>query len=207
MAMLDAFETVEKTETEPSGWVLYQDDTVLLAFGEEYATMRPGIWILADYFVGVESFILAYTPATTEPEEPEEPETPTVEKFPLMELIMGILSELNAGVNREPIAYLYNGVRLPKLPEWDRGVYPFAVIFASGAFWIMTELPYISSEGNTYALSAQYKIYTVQNGEYVLKSSSSGVQVGSAPIWSNSDLYNSNGTLYLEASDPVPVYE
>lgn len=29
---------------------------------------------------------------------------------------------------KEPIAYLYNGVRLPKLPEWDREMYPYAVI-------------------------------------------------------------------------------
>lgn len=29
---------------------------------------------------------------------------------------------------REPTAYLYNGVRLPALPEWDRVAYPYAVI-------------------------------------------------------------------------------
>ena len=27
-----------------------------------------------------------------------------------------------------PVAYLYNGIRLPALPEWDRGVYPYAYI-------------------------------------------------------------------------------
>ena len=30
--------------------------------------------------------------------------------------------------NKEPVAYLYNGVRLPKLPEWDRESYPYAYL-------------------------------------------------------------------------------
>ena len=30
--------------------------------------------------------------------------------------------------HRKPTAYLYNGIRLPALPEWDRGVYPYAAI-------------------------------------------------------------------------------
>ena len=33
---------------------------------------------------------------------------------------------------KEPVAYLYNGVRLPKLPEWDTEGYPNAVIFEHG---------------------------------------------------------------------------
>lgn len=28
----------------------------------------------------------------------------------------------------EPVAYLYNGVRLPKLPEWNKSKYPYVVI-------------------------------------------------------------------------------
>jgi hypothetical protein len=31
---------------------------------------------------------------------------------------------------KTPIAYLYNGVQLPPLPEWDREKYPYAVIVA-----------------------------------------------------------------------------
>ena len=39
---------------------------------------------------------------------------------------------------REPVAFLYNGVRLPKLPEWDSEKYPYAVIVgnSSGEFWL-----------------------------------------------------------------------
>ena len=31
-------------------------------------------------------------------------------------------------IKKEPVAYLYNGVRLPKLPEWDKAAYPYAYI-------------------------------------------------------------------------------
>lgn len=34
---------------------------------------------------------------------------------------------------REPTAYLYNGIRLPALPEWDREKYPYAIIFHSAS--------------------------------------------------------------------------
>lgn len=30
---------------------------------------------------------------------------------------------------KQPTAYSYNGVVLPKLPEWDKTVYPYAVIY------------------------------------------------------------------------------
>lgn len=43
---------------------------------------------------------------------------------------------------KEPIAYLYNGVRLPKLPEWDKEKYPYAAIecyeTASGFYYRLT---------------------------------------------------------------------
>ena len=68
-----------------------------------------------------------------DPEEPVEPEEPTKPAFDLR----SFLSMLAAGLvckdtlaqkEKEPVAYLYNGVRLPKLPEWDRGEYPYAHI-------------------------------------------------------------------------------
>lgn len=35
------------------------------------------------------------------------------------------------GKKKQPVAFLYNGVRLPELPEWDKTVYPYAVILSS----------------------------------------------------------------------------
>ena len=46
----------------------------------------------------------------------------------VMGLILGQFSSPLPEVKKEPVAYLYNGVRLPKLPEWDREKYPYAVI-------------------------------------------------------------------------------
>lgn len=57
-------------------------------------------------------------------------------------------------VFREPIAYSYNGVILPKLPEWDREAYPYAVIYnrfmginilhVSSSKWIGTGEPFFA---------------------------------------------------------------
>ncbi|MBR5862186.1 MAG: hypothetical protein IKZ08_02550 [Bacteroidales bacterium] len=49
----------------------------------------------------------------------------------LIGLIVGLVEKpmlLNA-VKKEPIAYLYNGVQLPKLPEWDKEQYPYAAVY------------------------------------------------------------------------------
>lgn len=46
----------------------------------------------------------------------------------VMGLILGQFSSPLPMAQKEPVAYLYNGVRLPKLPEWDREKYPYAVI-------------------------------------------------------------------------------
>ena len=111
-----------------------------------------------------------------------------------------------------PIAYSYNGTILPKLPEWDRSVYPYAVMFESGSLWVMDGKPYMKYS-NTNAEYANYEVYTVENGTYILSNSGNNVNVNSEPIWSNTDIYyhdgvaDVGGTLFLKASDPVPVYE
>ena len=52
----------------------------------------------------------------------------------VMGLILGQFSSPLPEVQKEPVAYLYNGVRLPALPEWDREKYPFAVIWYTPGF-------------------------------------------------------------------------
>ena len=46
----------------------------------------------------------------------------------VMGLILSLFSSPLPEVQKQPVAYLYNGVRLPKLPEWDRETYPYATI-------------------------------------------------------------------------------
>ena len=134
------------------------------------------------------------------------------------------------------VAYLYNGVRLPKLPKWDKTTYPYAVIvaFPGKGLWthavtFFNALGYVPSEPNSsgrYAYTVPggvtYKSYHLYpdepdvwkedflSGPY---ESTTAFLVGwpEAPeagiIWSSVDIVNDDESLHLEASDPAPVYE
>lgn len=113
-----------------------------------------------------------------------------------------------------PIAYLYNGIRLPALPEWDRGMYPYAVIVHTGADYklCLKKSAYtVFTSGDYVGINPMnYPKYKLVDG--VWESFTQITAFYSSPIWSNHDLYYQDGeelagTLYLAASDPVPVYE
>lgn len=128
--------------------------------------------------------------------------------------------------------YLYNGVELPALPEWDREAYPYA--------WI-AKAPYnddyyslIISTGECDYRSwkdygSMYYLYPVDvpitvKAAYLYKGefetgewnftwektyeenivhTSSGLGL---PVWSNFDVINhDDGSIYIAASDPIPV--
>ena len=124
---------------------------------------------------------------------------------------------------RKPTAYLYNGVRLPALPKWDKTVYPYAYItryrYSPLYSLYVTASPvsvlYIGSIINNGgdinqfyygALSDELKDWR----DWGLEWPDSGEEI---TVWSNSDVYYADdvsdvgGTIYLSASDPVPVYE
>lgn len=124
--------------------------------------------------------------------------------------------------NKEPIAYLYNGVQLPKLPEWDRVAYPYAVIvektpiglrdtiatlycyplpmtYRNGRFERDTETIYVAYSIGKSDVTWDEPIY------YDEEHASS--YLAYTPFWSNFDILNEDGTLYLAASEPTPVYE
>lgn len=132
---------------------------------------------------------------------------------------------------QDPVAYLYNGVRLPKLPEWDREKYPYAKMAKKMIFgtWkdtlavfldIKTDLtpksfalPAITwySENNEWV---QFREYTEDdydgtsvNGIYQSADGTLYAAFDFNPYWSNHDILNSDGSVYLSASDPIPVYE
>lgn len=113
-----------------------------------------------------------------------------------------------------PVAYLYNGVRLPALPEWDREVYPYAVIvrdIIDGAYHLFvdegtTRIPMYNGSITSVAMSVKYSI--VDDAWVETELFETGIIV-----WANYDVYYNDsvedvgGTLYLAASNPVPVYE
>lgn len=113
--------------------------------------------------------------------------------------------------------YSYNGTVLPALPEWDKETYPYAVIWQAQIFHLVETL-IVSAEPPTVDGSS------VHFGDCLLFSQSVydewedseeetdltytiDTTRNSAPIWCNSDLKNTDGTVYLSASEPVPVYE
>lgn len=121
---------------------------------------------------------------------------------------------------REHIAYLYNGVRLPKLPEWDREAYPYAAITYKkhvdgswGATLFASVTKYTATSTGLYSGSL-----SIGNIEFSVDNKTESWEAKSGVytypiIWANYDVYYSDiaedvgGTLYLAASDPIPVYE
>ena len=150
---------------------------------------------------------------------------------------------------RKPVAYLYNGVWLPKLPEWDKEQYPYAWIEYLGlnTGWLfVSQTPlyatgsifnnYIGNLGqevrndsakDTYSITFPRPDWEDQSRtwkptidddprEFVASLPCDPVDGAYDPVvgvnmftvfWSNHDVYDENGTLYLAASDPVPIYE
>ena len=122
--------------------------------------------------------------------------------------------------NKAPIAYLYNGVQLPKLPEWDKSKYPYAVIVLDindiYNLFISTK-PIIYAGLSKIASSGAVKLYKHQNDTWNLTNDyGEGAWSGKSyvsPKWSNPDLLYGDyftdkvGTVFLTASEPIPVYE
>lgn len=135
-----------------------------------------------------------------------------------------------------PIAYLYNGVRLPALPEWDSVKYPYAVISLyenqdykcyvmdiSANEYIAYE-KYQTQVGNSLNIITPCMIFSLRDSEGIGTTSADGEWVLSNDLsgetekyfrngkyyslfWANYDVSGSDGTVYLPASEPVPVYE
>lgn len=114
--------------------------------------------------------------------------------------------------------YLYNGVRLPELPEWDREKYPYALIGAypnedgygiSGNLYLTSKVEFGYNKYNVWSIATEYIFPFDANSDYPTEwqpgreySGSPGVNVID---WANFDLLDEDGSVYLAASEPVPV--
>ena len=122
---------------------------------------------------------------------------------------------------KQPIAYLYNGVQLPPLPEWDKVKYPYAFIWEFVGIYKLsvfdTPLRYgiVNGEHCIYlSAGAEGLLYNskLTDGEYksweYVKEEIIAESVELTPFWANHNVISdSDGSAYLEASDPIPVYE
>ena len=112
------------------------------------------------------------------------------------------------------IGYSYNGVVLPKLPERDKEKYPRLYITGNASLAYLYALPdgeylfdgsrWVIPSG-VYGLFVQW--YPSKGNEWGALSESHLGGRYAAPIWCNTDILNEDGTVYLAASEPVPVYE
>lgn len=114
--------------------------------------------------------------------------------------------------------YIYNGTELPALPEWDKETYPYAYLAVQGssmAYLYMFRDPKHLIYDNLGAMCT-----IVSTGETYLKSNSIGGKdfgepteitatfdqpLHSAIAWANYNILTADGTVYLAASEPIPV--
>lgn len=108
--------------------------------------------------------------------------------------------------------YLYNGVELPELPKWDKKQYPYALIDNPSHILIIGEsVKYTNtSSGYTVYFSGDCLNYMLDEaGDKWIIRPGDGTVLGNAIkniIWSNTDILNEDGSVYLSASEPVPTY-
>lgn len=124
------------------------------------------------------------------------------------------------GVWREPVAFLYNGVRLPGLPESEL---PYVVIYYDASVneyrLFASSAPIVRPEGRPAVYVVRggnilYRLYKNENSVFVLyieRESSSDLDVVSSQdtlVWSNTDIITEDdGSVVFEYTEPVPVYE
>lgn len=206
----------------------WADDGITQTSGSIYL-FKPMISYPEDYIILQWTNFNVYTKDNelifpkSDPDPVEDP-VPDEEKFDLKSWLTGFALGL-AGKplplsqeSKEPVAYLYNGVRMPPLPDWDKEKYPYAAIMLvvedSYVFRVFPEGAYYSATGGgnrTFrhdgtTMSANI-LMSGSASWNELKESEGGFIHLNKTIWSNFDLLNADGSVYLAASDPIPVYE
>lgn len=116
--------------------------------------------------------------------------------------------------------YLYNGVAVPTLPEYDNERYPYAVLRKNTgatkfAFFVSSHAPTIKN-GKLQVLqlgagaSGRCEAYTYTDADgWIGPTTYTFVQGfttdAEGVFWTNTDILNEDGTIYLAASEPVPI--
>lgn len=135
-----------------------------------------------------------------------------------------IAGQMRKTEEKTPIAYLYNGVQLPALPEWDRERYPYVsiglniwseiTVICSASPFSADENGYITASGYLIVLydadgSSAYFPYGDFSGSENCRwgDAISAGGVTHKTFWCNRDILDEDGSVYLASSDPIPVYE
>jgi hypothetical protein len=106
------------------------------------------------------------------------------------------------------VGYSYNGTVLPGLPEWDKVAYPYAVIGVSNdgvTYFIYKGAKYtVSDSGTFYVPASGASCYSLNNNVWIANYLTMKTIT---PIWANYDLCKADESVYMSASEPIPVYE
>jgi hypothetical protein len=110
--------------------------------------------------------------------------------------------------------YSYNGIVLPALPEWDKTAYPYALISDRHTLYLFdrVEYGYTNIGAWSFSLSNGYDTSTYDHelaewGAVIKRNFKLVTVYGNSFKWANFDVLNEDGSVYIAASDPVPVYE
>ena len=116
--------------------------------------------------------------------------------------------------------YLYNGVELPELPEWDKTAYPYAILYIetlASYNLFLTEVP-LCAFYNDYLNRICYKPTNDCTLAYYRSNDTGWTYKGEVSIvanefycdslgapWTNHDILNEDGSIAFATSDPIPV--
>lgn len=137
--------------------------------------------------------------------------------------------EAGGGESDRVRAYLYNGVKLPPLPQWDKAAYPYALVAVEEVYsgrwyailYVFSSVNYFTSEDNGnwcisanvshgsrfFAKGASIEALQPFDEDFKYSDGSDGGIAITRADWANFDVLNEAGGVYLAASEPVPVYE
>ena len=118
---------------------------------------------------------------------------------------------------RLPVAYSYNGVELPALPEYDTTAYPYAFIFTNSSG--TTYLYYSNQQFHGYSsvmdlvrnlAACTLGTYKISNGAWIVGTApqeyAANEVATNIPFWANYDVLDVREQLWCAASEPVPIY-
>ena len=133
--------------------------------------------------------------------------------------VLGLCAPGVGGGQKEATMYSYNGVVLPKLPEWDKTKYPYAIIVHhvinstdEMILWLaesFTTKGYEHTAGRrlTYVLNEDTNKWDFVEEEVANRPVARYYTI----VWTSKDIYNnySSSNVYIEypASDPIPINE
>lgn len=103
--------------------------------------------------------------------------------------------------------YLYNGVELPELPDFTIDNPTLMIGYdQDGSYYIGAYISTTDKVNNTDGIGTQYVGVNIPSYKNVGNAWEPNSKLTIITVtWSNKDLYFSNGTLWLSASDPIPV--